>query len=315
VVWGNEHDPGVLRQWYDQFYPGVTLTFRGGDRIQRRVVVLSYDPVNPANPAERLSGHLGTADVFAHSQRIADAIRAASGLMADYQIVETHRIDEFPVKRDGFRYSWDGYLACHANVANCHSPDDASYLPILNGEDAGTDLCGRIASGEIDEVWIWGFGWFSFDEFAYKIPNDQPLFQPGRQLLDLRRAEEGCAGLRTDVLRHGLQPRATGGAGLHSFGHRMESALTASPVGRGLWRAAARRSTARATGPTSPASSGTRRDGPAAATSLPASNSRLRLREPTPVTSQCDDWFNYPTARARRRPSATRPGDVPLGLR
>jgi hypothetical protein len=28
VVWGNEYPQSVLRNWYNQYYPGVTVEFR-----------------------------------------------------------------------------------------------------------------------------------------------------------------------------------------------------------------------------------------------------------------------------------------------
>jgi hypothetical protein len=269
----------------------------GGDRIERRVVVLSYDPVNPSNPAQRLSDHVGTADVFAHSQRIADAIRAASGRMADYQIVETHRIDEFPVKRDGFRYTWDGYLACRANVANCHSTDDASYVPILNGEDAGTDLCARIAAGQIDEVWIWGFGWFGFDEFTYKIPTDQVLYPPNPYnywIYDGRKRDLPACGRTYFVM--GYNHERQEGRGLHSYGHRIESALTAAPAGKGLWHRCGTPEYGSSdwTDFTCIEKDGSGRAGCGDVHFPPNAMQDYEYANPTPVTSQCDDWFNYP---------------------
>lgn len=204
--------------------------------IRRRVVVLQYDPINPSNPNQSLSQAHGWPNIFDHSEKIAGALRDVSGKVADFQIVEKRIARKFPVKQDGFRYDWASYEACRKNKDDCHFPDGAAYAPMMDG-DFGVDFCARIASGDIDEIWVWGAGYFGFDEFAFKIPGDRPKFEPqpyNPWIYDLRKKDLPACGRTYFVM--GYIPERTEGLGLHSFGHRAESALTASAPARGRWK-------------------------------------------------------------------------------
>jgi hypothetical protein len=265
--------------------------------IARKVVVVQYDPTNPEDPGERLSERMGwTGDVFAYSEEIAVALGEVSRGAVAFEVVETVRIDQFPEKLDGFRYSWDSYLACRADTAQCHFPDEAAYAPLL-AEDTGSDLCGRISAGEIDEIWLWGAGYFGFDEFAFRIPDDTPLAAPvpyNYWIYDGRRKDLPVCG-RTFFVMGWIAERMEG-HGLHSFGHRIESALIASPVGEGRWHRC-----------------GTEEHGDSDWTDFacidldepgqagcgdvhypPNGASDYDYANPTEVTSTCDDWYAYP---------------------
>ncbi len=138
--------------------PILVCQARAAPHHARKVALIVYDPVDPAS-GQRLStanGWWGAAALKAHSDELAAAIRTATDGHVAFEVVERHVVDEFPVKRDGFRYTWSSYQACRANPETCHRPDDVAYLPMLR-EDTGADLCQAIASGAIDEVWVWGF--------------------------------------------------------------------------------------------------------------------------------------------------------------
>src|SRR5262249_60617798 len=67
-----------------------------------------------------------------------------------YRIVENLVVDEFPLKKDGFRYTDESYMKCIRGESKWHEPDAIDY-PALISEFR---LAERVEKGEIDEVWL-----------------------------------------------------------------------------------------------------------------------------------------------------------------
>lgn len=70
-------------------------------------------------------------------------------------------------KASGYIYDATTYQTCIANESTCYRPDIANYLKILND----FNVCGKLNSGEIDELWMWGGPWFGFYESNLAGPN------------------------------------------------------------------------------------------------------------------------------------------------
>lgn len=266
-------------------------------RMHRRVAVVQYDPTDPAQPGHRLSAAMGWGgDVFAYSGEIADTLRAITDGQVDYEIVQQRTVDAFPAKRDGFRYDWASYQACRGDTSTCHFPDDAAYAPLL-ATDTGADLCAQIAAGQLDEIWVWGAGYFGFDEFAFKIPDDQPLVAPVPEnywIYDGRKKDLPACGRTYFVM--GWLPERMEGHGLHSYGHRIESALIASPVGQGRWHrcGTAEWGTSSWTDYTCIEKDKAGHAGCGDVHYPPNATADYEYGNPAAVTSACDDWLDYP---------------------
>ncbi|AKJ05409.1 concanavalin A-like lectin/glucanase superfamily protein [Archangium gephyra] len=241
VIIGNQPEWNAFEGQIDEVQ--LYDTALGGQKIRhlaqamkRRLAILRYDPIAPSG--QRLTQVLGWPDEQAYSRQLVGKLQQVTLGSVNYQVVEDVAINAFPLKRDGFRYNYETYMACRANSANCHRPDDASYAAMMADYQAAraSSLCDKIASGAIDEVWVWGGDYFGFDEFAFKIPNDAPAFAPqpyNYWIYEGRKKDLPVCGRTYFVM--GFNPDVGFDNMMHSYGHRIESALTLSPAAKGLW--------------------------------------------------------------------------------
>lgn len=211
--------------------------------FKKKVAVVRYDPF--IAPNLRLSQQLNWADESARSKQFADKLEAVTLGVVNYQIVEDVVIDMFPAKVQGnYRYTWPEYQLCIEDThdqtpySECFKPDDASYPSMLADYQAttGTSLTAKINSGEVDEVWLWGAPYFGFDEFAYKVPDNQIAYQPepyNGWIYDWR--TRNLPSLNRTYVIMGFNPKVSFANQMHSYGHRIESLMTISPLGRGRW--------------------------------------------------------------------------------
>ncbi|WP_224245751.1 LamG domain-containing protein [Hyalangium gracile] len=205
------------------------------EAMKRRLAVVRYDPMTPSG---RLTTVLGWPSATTRAQMLVDTLQAVTNGAVNYQIVENVVINAFPKKLDGFRYTYSTYMACRADPANCHMPDEMSYASMLAEYKtaSGKDLCAQISSGAVDEVWMWGGDYFGFDEFAFKIPGDQPAYSPqpyNYWIYDGRKKDLPVCGRTYFVM--GFNWDVGFDNQMHSYGHRIESALTIAPPGQGYW--------------------------------------------------------------------------------
>jgi hypothetical protein len=121
--------------------------------ISRKVLMVVYDPiVEPASGA-RLSQKMNWYRVDELSAGFLSDILETSGGLARYQIIQRIDVNEFPVKMDGFRYTPESYRAVLNGVTQPHKPDTFNYDEFLKQYN----IVQRVASNEIDEVWIFAF--------------------------------------------------------------------------------------------------------------------------------------------------------------
>jgi hypothetical protein len=124
-----------------------------------RVLVLVYDPtMDPATG--KTFGVQNWYRVEDLATAFMDDIRTYSGGMARYQIIQRIDIDEFPAKVDAFRYTPQSYLDVLRGVTPPHKPQEVDYASILTR----FRVLERVARGEIDEVWTFGFPHAGFYE-------------------------------------------------------------------------------------------------------------------------------------------------------
>jgi hypothetical protein len=244
-----------------------------------RVLLMVFDPPGPGGlPLSRAMGRNRVEGLVEGC--IAD-LQACSRGTVRYPVAARVDLPIFPPKIDGFRYTLETYRAVLEGRQPPHEPDTADYLAIL----AAGDGIGRVARGEIDEIWLFGGPYFGFYESRMAGPgafwcNAPPL--PGAE----------AAGRRFVIM--GFSYERGVGEMLENFGHRaeaiMERVFAGIPEERNLWRRFTRYD----------------RIAPGQAEVgtvhfAPNSERDYDWGNPRPVWSYCDDWLHFPDLRGRGR--------------
>jgi len=249
--------------------------------VEPRVLVLNFDPVVRSRGERRLHRAAGWNDPHALTDGYVADLAACSDGYVRYRVVEWRDVDEFPIKRDGFRYTERAYLRCLAGAGAWHQPDAVDYRAIL--QNFGVPE--RVQEGEIDEVWLWGFPYAGFWEStmagkgAY-FCNSPPV--------------EGVRASRIFVTMGFNYERGVGEM-LESFGHRVESILRRV---YGSWEPRETHAWNRFTlyDQVAPdrAACGNLHFAPNSERDYDWGNRRF-------VWSTCDDWLDYPRLTGRRQ--------------
>jgi hypothetical protein len=177
-----------------------------------KVLLIVYDPIVDSSNQARLSRHMGwydPSDLVAGF--IADLLEVSKGL-AHYQIVQRMDVDEFPAKTDGFRYTPQSYLDVIRRAAVPHMPQEVDYNAILHQ----FNILQKVASGDIDEVWIFGFPHAGFYESI--------MGGPGAFWCNAPPLVNTSAGKRRFVIM-GFSYERFIGEMFESYGHRAESIM------------------------------------------------------------------------------------------
>lgn len=211
----------------------------------KKVAVVYINPVNPNNPSQRLMAALGWAEQTPMTPQVIDTISRATNGRVAYTVAASYTVDQFPPRVDGQTWTWDNYYACATYSDPLHNqgrfppgfctPPNGGYNTLMTSL-TGQNLCSQISSGQIDEVWIWAPYYTGFDEFAYKVPHDRLYYKTKENngaLYDARRFDLPDCGRPYFVM--GFVSDAGIGNTIHSYGHRIESALSLSAPGQGYF--------------------------------------------------------------------------------
>ena len=249
--------------------------------VAPRVLVVTYDPRIPSRSGDPLHRALRWQDpVPLADGYIADLAECSDGYVR-YQIVDWQDVDAFPVKRDGFRYTTSSYVDCWDRRAGWHEPDAVDYYAILRD----FDVPWRIDSGEIDEVWLFGFPYAGFWEStmagigAY-FCNSPPLLAPWTSRI---------------FVTMGFSYERGVGEMLENFGHRIESIMRHV---YGSWEHRESHAWNRFTLYNQVASG---RAGCGNVHFAPNSVRDYDWGNVNHVWSSCDDWLDYPALTGHRR--------------
>ncbi len=128
--------------------------------VERRVMVIHFDPFVPSAKGRRLSDALAGRDPEDLLRVFISDLRECSAGYARYRVVERVNIDRLPVKCDGFQYSPDHYLQCWQAGSGFHSPDTVDYEKIF----AEVGIAEKVNTGIVDEVWMFGPPYCGFYE-------------------------------------------------------------------------------------------------------------------------------------------------------
>lgn len=202
-------------------------------RKQAKVVVLIYDPILEAEGGKRLIEHLGANDPEELSRILVHVIREASWGYINYEIVDVIRVDGYPIKTDGFRYTDETYLEVRRTKQ--WQPATISYRKLFE-ENA---LLERFKTEGITEIWLWGADGMHFDEFAGFIPNRYARFGPTDNPW-LYRPYDIPPELGRTTWVMGFNVEVGADNMIHSYTHRVES-MAALAMADGIWDPKTRR--------------------------------------------------------------------------
>lgn len=249
--------------------------------IRLRVLLVLYNPMIKEKRKRRLVDVLGWNDPDRLVDQFIEDIRYASHGICQYEISHREEVDAFPVKVDGFTYSSEEYITCWQVRQGFHQPDWVDYHLIL--EDF--QIIPRINSGNIDEVWLFGFPYAGFYESRMVGP-----------------ASFWCNAPPLNVYEHstrrfivmGFNYERGVGEMLESYGHRAESIMAKVfqdfPAEKNHWERFTRYDL------THPgmAEVGNVHFAPNSRQDYDWGNRSL-------VPSRCDNWYRYPNLRGKPR--------------
>lgn len=139
--------------------------------IRVRVLVVELNPMipgasrtvpDPAAPPLPLNEAAGWRNPLELAAGFLEDVTVASSGAVQYEIVRWEIVREFPVKKDGFVFTPESYMASRRDpkAHPWHQPDGVDYARLVER----LDLVRRVESGEFDEVWTFGAPYFGFWE-------------------------------------------------------------------------------------------------------------------------------------------------------
>jgi hypothetical protein len=250
--------------------------------VQKKVLLLLFDPPVAEEGGKRLHEVMHWNDPEWLSKEYAADLKECSGGWADFEIAETVHVDEYPVKKDGFRYDFPTLKAVMEGKQKMHDPDAIDYAAILRR----FHVAERVEKGEIDELWM--------EMMPYAGCWESTMVGAG--------AYDCNSGPFTEVectklfIVMGFNYERGVGEMLEDFGHRTEAILTHvfggwdAPKKRTAWD---RFTLYDKIAP-----------GEAACGNVhfaPNSTKDYEWGNPAPVESTCDDWLAYPALTGKKR--------------
>jgi hypothetical protein len=250
--------------------------------VKPKVLLLIFDPPVASEGGKRLHEVMRWSDPAQNSKTYAADLKECSGGFADYQIVETLQVDEYPLKKDGFRYDFEALRDVMQGKKPHHDPDAIDYLAIL----ARFKVAERVENGEIDELWLQMMPYAGTWEST--MAGDGAYFCNSVPLPNVK-----CSRL---FIVMGFNYERGVGEMLEDYGHRTESILTHVFGGWDAPKKATAWDRFTLYDKIAP--------GEAACGNVhfaPNSTHDYEWGNATPVESTCDDWLNYPDLKGTKR--------------
>lgn len=135
--------------------------------VTKKVMVLDFNPIIENQGGMRVREIGGWYSPLALEEEYISEVGQLSGGYLNYQIV--NRIDNVDVwleKSDGFVYNDESYMLAASSDAAAHRPDIIDYNKLLDRYG----ICDLVNRGEIDELWLWGGPWMGFYEAVMAGP-------------------------------------------------------------------------------------------------------------------------------------------------
>ena len=276
----------MLKLWKSIFGQSVqpkvdTLTLQRPEPIKQRVLMIVHNPRFP-NQGNRLMQELfNWNDPEQLALQYAHDVYKVSHGYANYELAEKILVEEFPVKLTGFQYTADEYWHCKQGTSNFYQPDAVDYHAIMQNHQ----VFDRIAKGEIDEVWLFGFPYAGYYESIMAGPRS--IFCNAPPLGNSDQAQR-----RFVVM--GFNYERGVGEMLENLGHRAESILShvyqKESAATNYWEQFSRYEQ--------------RNPGQAACGNVHFAPNSMRDYDwgnYSKVYSTCDDWLSFPDLKGRGR--------------
>lgn len=180
--------------------------------IQRKVLKIVHDARVPSAGNRRLSEVLGWNDHKKLTQGYISDLKEISYGYANYDVVDEIIIDGFPVKEDGFNYDAETFLRLWKAKSGFHTPDQVNYMALVRE----FKMVERVNSGDIDEIWLFGFPYAGYYESIMAGPGAFWCNAP---------ALAGTEHCRRRFVIMGFNYQRGVGEMLENLGHRAESIL------------------------------------------------------------------------------------------
>ncbi|MGC8832793.1 MAG: hypothetical protein ACP5R4_01965 [Armatimonadota bacterium] len=249
--------------------------------LRPKVLVIIFNPIIESEGGKRLVEVCRWNDPRKLLREYINDISEVSGGFVQYQVSKIIEVDEFPVKKDGFRYTDQSYMECFRSGKGWHQPDAVDYEAIIKK----FNIVRRVENGEIDEVWLFGMPYAGFWEST--MAGNGAYFCNSDPVPNIR-----CSKIFVIM---GFNYERGVGEMLEDLGHRAESILTRV---FGSWEPKETHAWNRFTLYDKVA------PGRAACGNIhfaPNSERDYDWGNTKHVWSTCDDWLNYPNLTGKRR--------------
>ncbi len=182
------------------------------DPVHKKVLKIVHDASVPSHDGKLLSTVLGWNDHNKLAHDYIEDIHDTSYGYANYEIVDEIYVDGFPVKEDGFSYTADQFVGLWQAKSGFHQPDRVDYLALVRE----FEMIERVNSGEIDEIWLFGFPYAGYFESHMGGPGAFWCNSP---------ALKGTAHAQRRFVIMGFSYERGVGEMLENMGHRAESIM------------------------------------------------------------------------------------------
>ncbi len=248
--------------------------------VHPRVLMIVHNPPVESEGGRRLTEIFGWYDPDDLARHYIDDLREVSGGYVDYQIVERIAADWYPPKVDGFRYTNESFMQAW-RARKLHEPNAIDYPAQVKA----FDLVGRYNRHEIEEAWF----------FSFPYAGDYESTMVGRGAFWLNSppvpGTEDAEG-RFPIMAFNYERDE--GMMLENYGHRVEAIVSRVyerlARGRDMWKLF----TLYDHNAPGRAQCGNVHFSPNSDRDYDWSSRR-------PVTSFCDDWYQYPNLPGQPR--------------
>ena len=237
-----------------------------------RTLLIVYDPTVDKASGKKLSEYMRWNKVEDLAKGYMSDILQVSGGLVRYQIIQRLDVDAFPAKVNGYVFAAQTYLNLLRGISQPYMPQEADYYAIIER----FEILQRVATNEIDEVWLFGFPHAGFYESI--------MGGPGAFWCNAPPLKHTEASLRRFVIMGFSYERGVGEM-LENMGHRAESIMEKTfeklTGDDNLWERFIRYEK------THP--------GKAALGNIHFAPNSVRdydWNNPSTVVSECDDWLN-----------------------
>ena len=188
----------------------------------RRVLVINFDPSRKTKSRQRLSSKMkeywkdkgvGVQDVDDLIDGFIADVHDCSGGLVHYEVVQSILVDFWPLKKDGYCYTWDRFVEHLKPDTGWHDPDRIDYDLVVR--DFG--ILERVEADQIDEVWLFGSSYAGFLESIMGGPRALSCNSGGKTI--------HSPGVSRRFIIMGFNWERGVGQMLESLGHRFEDCL------------------------------------------------------------------------------------------